>query len=279
MAENFKMVKGRLGFTSFAVDGGFDEQLRFAETHGFDIVQIGLDIARYFPENIDGSERQRIRRAFARQGISLCFHGPSDIPLMNRHDRIRLAGLERYYEMIDLAVDLNSEYFVIHPGRLAFYSVSKKEVFFMERKIPALHLGLFEDSLGRLLAYAGDRIKLCIENTYAMPSQFLSVVSALIRENGLGLVWDAGHTELVAPAQRQRVIRFFQDNIKSVRLGHLHDVSGGADHKELGTGDINVFGYLEIFNALGVDIILEIFPEDKLLNSIEYLRKRQAAET
>ena len=149
----------------------------------------------------------------------------------------------------------------------------------MDRKIPSLHVKLFEDSLTKLLKYTGDRITLCMENTYALPYPFLNVVSRLADENGLGLVWDAGHTELAAPAARERTIKFFQDNIKSVRLAHLHDVSDGADHKELGTGEVNIDGYLEIFNTIGVDIVLEIFPEEKLLKSVEYLKKLQPAQT
>lgn len=279
MANSFDMIKGRLGFASYAVRGGFDQILKFAGEHGFDLVQIGMDSNRYFPESVEADERGRVSRMFAENDIQLCFHGPSDLPLMNRHDAIRSAALTRYYEMIDLAVDLGGIYFVIHPGRLAFYSVSKKEIIFMDRKIPSLHVGLFEDSLLKLLEYSKGRITLCMENTYALPYPFLNVVSRLAVENGLGLVWDAGHTELAAPAARERTIKFFQDNIGRVRLAHLHDVSEGADHKELGTGEVNIDGYLEIFNTIGVDIILEIFPEDKLLKSVEYLKRLQLAET
>ncbi len=279
MANSFDMIKGRLGFASYAVRGGFDQILKFAREHGFDLVQIGMDSNSYFPESVDSEERGRVSLMFAEYDIQLCFHGPSDLPLMNRHDAIRSAALARYYEMIDLAVDLGGIYFVIHPGRLAFYSVSKKKIIFMDRKIPSLHVGLFEDSLINLLKYAGDRIALCMENTYALPYPFLNVVSRLANENGLGLVWDAGHTEIAAPAARERTIKFFQENIRRVRLAHLHDVSEGADHKELGTGEVNIDGYLEIFNTIGVDIVLEIFPEDKLLKSVEYLKRLQLAET
>jgi len=268
-------IKGRLGFTNYAVDGDFDRLLSFSLEHGFDLVQIAQDSSRFFPENIDSETAGIVASRFAENGVALCFHGPSDIPLLNRHEKIRLAGLERYFEMIDSAVQFGGKYFVIHPGRLAFYSVSKKEVIFMERKIPSVHLHLFKDSLERLLAHAGNALEICLENTYGLPTQFLEIVSTLTKERGLKLVWDTGHTELAKPALRERVIKFFQDNINSVRLGHLHDVAQGSDHQELGSGESNVEGYIEIFNTLGVDIVLEIFPEKQLLNSLDYLRKLQ----
>lgn len=276
MTRRLKTVKGRIGFANHAVKGGYDELLSFSTRHGFDLVQIGLDSSRFFPERMKEKRRKIVAGEFSRRDIALCFHGPSDIPLMNRHAKIRFAGLERYFEMIDLAVDLGGEYFIIHPGRLAFYSVAKKQVIFMERKLPGLHVSLFEDSLRKLLHYSKERISLCMENTHGLPPQFLNILSALADEEGLGLVWDTGHTEMAPPAQRERTIKFFQDNLKAVKLGHLHDVSDGADHKQLGTGEINVDGYIEIFNTMGIDIVLEVFPHDQLLRSAEYLRNHQA---
>ena len=253
--------------------GDYNTLVAFSLTHGFALTQINLDNPRYFPERHNREERAMIRRAYREKNIGLCFHGPSDIPLMNRHEKIRLAGLERVYEMIDMAVDMGGEYFIFHPGRLAFYSMSTQKVFFMEQRYPERIMEIFADSLKRLISYCSGRILLCIENTHAISGPYLSAISRLVSENGLALVWDVGHTEQLAEPKRQQLIRFFQDNIKHVKLAHLHDVVGDADHKALGSGRLDVAAYLEIFDTLGIDIILEIFPENDLLRSVEYLRK------
>lgn len=276
MAEADRIFKGRLGFTSFAIGGAIDKMLEFASQHGFGLVQLALDDSRYFPERMNSDERRRISENFKSQGIRFCFHGPSDIPLMNRHHSIRLAGLERLYEMIDMAVEMGGEYFIFHPGRLAFYSISSHRVIFMEQKIPGRHIDLFSDSVTRLLDYAGDRIKLCIENTHSLPQQFLDRITRMVTEDGLNLAWDVGHTELAPPAKRERIIKYFQENIRRVKLGHLHDVSNGADHKALGTGKVNITGYLEIFDTIGADVILEVFPKSELLKSLEYINNLES---
>ena len=276
MAKVDRIFKGRLGFISFAISGAFDKILEFASRYGFGLVQVALDDSRYFPEQINPDERRRVSESFKSQGIGLCFHGPSDIPLMNRHRSIRLAGLERLYGMLDMAVEMGGEYFIFHPGRLAFYSISSHRVIFMEQKIPGRHIDLFSDSVTRLLDYAGDRIKLCIENTHTLPQQFLDTIARMVTEDGLNLAWDVGHTELAPPAKRERIIKFFQENIRRVKLGHLHDVSNGADHKALGTGKVNITGYLEIFDTIGADVILEVFPKSELLKSIEYINNLES---
>jgi len=270
------IIKGRLGFTSFGIGGSFDKLLEFASRHGFDLVQVALDDSRYFPERINPDERRRISESFKSRRMGLCFHGPSDIPLMNRHRSVRLAGLKRLSEMLDMAVELGGEYFIFHPGRLAFYSISRHRVIFMEQRIPGRHIELFADSVSRLLDYAGNRIKLCVENTHTLPQQFLDRIARLAIEDGLNLVWDVGHTELAPPGKRERVIKFFQENIRRVKLGHLHDVVNGADHKALGTGEVNITGYLEIFDTIGADVILEVFPESDLLKSVEYIKNLES---
>jgi sugar phosphate isomerase/epimerase len=191
---------------------------------------------------------------------------------MNRHEKIRLAGIDRVCEMIDMAIDMGAEYFIFHPGRLAFYSMSTKRVFFMEQRHPEYVMELLSDSLKRLISHCGTRITLCLENTHAVSSSLLKVLGRLAAEDGLSLVWDVGHTEQLPEARRAQLIRFFQDNIKHVKLAHLHDIREESEHKSLGSGRLDVAAYLEIFNAMGIDIILEIFPESELLSSLEYVK-------
>ncbi len=258
--------------------GGFSNLAIFSQEYGFGLIQISLDNPRNFPEHLSKSERADIRARYTELGIGLCFHSPSDIPLMNRHENVRRAALERSFEMIDLAIDLGGEYFIFHPGRLAFYSLSTKKIFFMEQRYPDRISELFSDSLSRLLAHCAGRIELCIENTHAISAPFLNIIGNLASHEGLGLVWDAGHTEQLVGPKRAQVIKFFQDHIKHVRLAHLHDIVDGADHKALGAGQLDVVGYLEIFNALSIDVILEIFPKEALIQSVEYLSKLTVAD-
>jgi sugar phosphate isomerase/epimerase len=194
---------------------------------------------------------------------------------MNRHEKIRLAAIERLCEMIDMAVEMKGEYFILHPGRLAFYSLSSRKVFFMEQRYPERIGKLFEDSLTRILGRSRGRIALCLENTHTIAAPFLKIVNRLVSDSGLYLVWDVGHTEQLGEARRQEVLRFFQNNIKYVKLAHLHDVKDEVNHITLGSGNLKIAGYLEIFNALSLDIILEIFPEDALLKSLDYLRNME----
>ena len=145
--------------------------------------------------------------------------------------------------MLDLAIDLNGEYFVFHPGRLAFYSLGKKEIVFMERRFPDKHIELFSSSVKKILEYADGKIKICIENTNYLPVQFLNAISRLAIENRLCLALDVGHTENLPPNERAIMLKFYSDNIKYVKLVHLHDITKVGGHKALGTGNLNISPY------------------------------------
>lgn len=178
--------------------------------------------------------------------------------------------------MIELSIDMKAEYFIFHPGRLAFYSLSSQKVFFMEQRYPERIGEVFHDSIRKIIGFAAGRVKLCLENTHTVISPFLRIIEKLADQEGLGLVWDVGHVEQLSEAKRQQMLKFFQDNARHVKLGHLHDIKGKSDHKTLGSGKLNVAGYLEVFKALSLDIVLEIFPEGELLKSLEYIRNINA---
>lgn len=239
-------------------------------------MQLSLDFSRLFPENLAESSRREIREYYDNKSIGLYFHGPSDIPLMNRHDAVRNAGLNRIFEMIDLAVELGGVYFIFHPGRLAFYSTGKDKVVFMENCVPSRHLDFFRDSLHKILEYASKRITVCIENTHYMPLSFFDVINETVGNRGLRLVWDIGYTDVLPADKKARMLKFYNDNIRYVKIVHLHNITDSGGHKTLSTGMVNVPAYIDIISAIRADVVLEIFPEKSLLESVKYLNRLTA---
>ncbi len=266
-----KRFGGKIGFAASPLSRDIKSTADFAREHDFDFVQLSLDFSRLFPENLSESTRRKIREYYNSKNIGLYFHGPSDIPLLNRHDAVREAGLNRIFEMIDLAVELGGVYFIFHPGRLAFYSTGKNKVVFMENRIPSKHLDFFRDSLYKILEYASGRISVCIENTHYMPLGFLDIINDTLRDRGLHLVWDIGYTDILPPDKRARMLKFYNDNIRYVKIVHLHNITDSGGHKTLSTGMVNVPAYIDIINTIRADVVLEIFPEKSLLESVKYL--------
>jgi sugar phosphate isomerase/epimerase len=175
-------------------------------------------------------------------------------------------------EMIDLAVDLGGEYFIFHPGRLAFYSLGKNEITFMENRFPGKHADFLKTSLESVLDHAAGRITVCMENTYYLAPGLRHIISSLAETHGLRLAWDVGYTEVLPARRKATMLKFFNENIRKVSIAHIHDITDAGAHKMLGTGLLNVSAYLEIIRVINADIILEIFPEKDLLESLKYIK-------
>lgn len=60
-----------------------------------------------------------------------------------------------------------------------------------------------------------------------------------------------------------------------IRHMHIHDFGGKKDHKELGSGLIDVKKYLAFCKSKNIYAVIEIKRTQELVNSIEYLRREK----
>lgn len=60
-----------------------------------------------------------------------------------------------------------------------------------------------------------------------------------------------------------------------IRHMHIHDFDGKKDHKELGSGLIDVKKYLEFCRSKNIYAVIEIKRMQELVNSIEYLKREK----
>lgn len=244
---------------------------------GLAAYQVSGDFQVNFPENLGPKERLEVKQFNEQNGLKLHFHAPTDIPLASRHKHLRLSGVERLFEFIELAVDMGAKSFIFHPGRFAFYKISTGKIVVTSREIPEVYFERFYDSVKRLVDFNKNRIELLLENTYNFSDKLIEVVDRYLELSSTGLVWDIGHMHhsMMLSQNRQRDLRqiadFFSNRLKKIKLAHIHDVSSRKGHLALGTGSLDLGPYIEILDNLGIDMIIEVFTEKDLKTSIAFL--------
>jgi sugar phosphate isomerase/epimerase len=269
----------RVGFSEYSANTKAIDAAAKCVRLGLTSYQITGDFQLNFPENIDKNEREQIREFNTEQGIALHYHAPTDIPLASRHHHLRLSGVERLIEYLELAIDLGARSFIFHPGRFAFYKISSGKVVLAQRDIPDIYFERFYDSVKRLVNYTAGRINLLLENTYNFSKQLIGIVDRFLELPSTGLVWDIGHmhhkksTGLNRESSTAQIAEFFSDRLKHIKLAHIHDVAGVKGHLALGAGEIKLAPYIDIINTLGIDMIVEVFSEQDLQTSIEYINR------
>jgi len=244
---------------------------------GLTALQLVGDFHVNFPENISKIEREKVKNLIYDNGFHLHYHAPSDIPLASRHNILREGGLLRMREYIELAAQMGAKSFVFHPGRFAFYKIGSGKMVLAKRDIPEIYLKRFYDSAARLVEYSAGRLNILLENTFSFTSQLIDIITRFLNLPSTGLVWDIGHEHLDRKTHHRNYpskvqpSEFFLERLNKVKLAHLHDALKNRSHLPLGSGEIDIAAYIDIFTRSNIDMIIEVFNENDLKASIEYV--------
>lgn len=243
--------------------------------------QLSGDFAVNFPENISQNEREQLSDFINENSIHLHYHAPSDIPLSSRHDKLRLGGVQRLMEYIDLAADMGAVSFVFHSGRFAFYKISSQKIVLANKNVPELYYDRLYNSVYRLAEYTNGRLQLLLENTHNFSDKIISVIDRFLKIPYTGLVWDIGHINHgrnYNQASKNSMADFFSNRIKSIKLAHIHDSANNKSHLPLGTGNLNISAYIDIFSSQNIEMIIEVLSDDDLMKSLEYIQTLKLKE-
>jgi sugar phosphate isomerase/epimerase len=197
--------------------------------------------------------------------IKTSVHSPlSDINLASPNKSIRKTSISQVKKSMDLAVDLNSEIVVVHPGQVPFLS----------RRFKDKILSNSFTSLDECQSYAEDiGISMCVENMPHMEGflfQDINELNQLVKDLGALITLDVGHAHTMGFSTNEM--------ISSDHLGHLHlsDNDGSFDnHEALGECNIDFENLLKTLNKKNYRGILtiEVKNEIELLKSLDYLRE------
>ena len=267
-----------LGYAEYSPHVGVLEAVEKCHRRRLNAVQLSGDLPVNFPENIGSTVRKAVRSYIETNKLNLHFHAPSDIPLASRHNQIRLGGLQRMAEFIELAADMGAKTFVFHPGRFAYYRIGTGRIVMAEKKVPSIYFERFHDSMTRLIESGAGRLELLLENTHVFSTDFIEVIDRFLTLPKAGLAWDIGHMlnksrrDPVESASVTESADFFAERLDHVKLAHLHDITPGRSHLALGKGNLNIASYYEIFRRLNIEMIIEVFSESDLDESLKYLQ-------
>lgn len=262
-----KEIFHRLAYAATLGEENIFTAIDFAVENGFSAIEINLNVPNFFPERYNEGERRRIKEKIEKEGITLSFHAPEDIPLYHLHSSVRRAGLERFKDCIDFAEEIGGKKITFHTGTSVCFTQTDKKIYLQE-VYPDIFKELLKEALIELRDYAKGRIMPCIENVGNFNNTIKDVLEELLPEGDLYLTWDIGHS--YGQEENQE---FFLRNIKYIGNCHIHDHNGSQDHQVIGEGKIDFIHYFKRLEDIDTSFVLEIRPVEKALLSRENLKK------
>ena len=176
---------------------------------------------------------------------------------------------------IDVLKRLMTEYkdkaavrrFNLHINRGVFTTMPDKIIFVHER-FNQDYLVACRKSFKELSDFAvANDFEICFEN-YKVTDCILGTFKEIINFPNLYYTLDFGHDMVTG----KRASAQFMETPEKIRHVHLHDVVDGADHRELGTGIVDVKAVLDFCRNNNTDIVVEVRRKEQLTNSIVYLK-------
>lgn len=259
----------RIGYAAAVGEKDILSAIDFAAAHGMNAVEINMNMPCFFPEGYSKEARNDIRLYKKEKDVALTLHAPEDISLLQLHEEVREAGINRLKEIIDFGCDIGATRMTVHVGTSVYFTMTEGKSYLEE-----LHYQDFKrilkNSLIGLGDYCGDRMKLCVENSGRFPKVLIQeVLEELLDRENIYLTWDIGHSY----SNLYGEVEFFHRHLDRIKTCHLHDVNEISDHQIIGTGKVDFIGHMEKMGKADMIYIIEVRPREKAAISFENLKK------
>ncbi|QEE15140.1 sugar phosphate isomerase/epimerase family protein [Promethearchaeum syntrophicum] len=250
------------------------EALNYAKNNNFTGIQLAVESPHFSFEHLSHEKRVDIKNFCINNGLYINIHAPDGISLFNTNHQLQNGIFEYFKELFKFAKDISSQLVTIHLGTMTdFPTDSLPELKYPEEDIK-LYRNSLKENLNRLISLIDGQFILSIEN-YRVDSFTLDVLQSFIKNKKCWLCYDVAKAHYDKHHNNFEVYQFFQDNQKSIKQVHLHDVNeNGRAHRVIGSGiiDFNEM-MIKIKESPVIDYCIEVRPHSKALESLRNLKQ------
>ncbi len=234
---------------------------------GLDFVELNLNFPDFLLHKLDARELNRLAEEF---GIGYTIHLDDEMNVADFNPHVFEANCRTVIQAIGLARKIGARKLNMHLSRGAKYTLPDRVIYFFEAYPDAYleNIRAFRDACAQAV---GDRdITVCVENTTGFLPFQRQAVELLLESPAFGLTFDIGHNYCAGNADEEWILSH-ADRLKHF---HIHDaLEGNKDHRQLGTGELDVRRYVELARQLGASVVVETKTGNALEQSVQWLRE------
>lgn len=255
----------RIGYAASVGEKSILDSMEFAKINGFNAVEINMNMKCFFPENYDKKDIENIKKYKKENDIEITMHAPEDIFILNLHEKVRNAGIDRLKEIIAFGKNICASRITIHIGPTPYFTLTDSK-YYLDDAYHEEYKEILKDCLVDLSDYCENKIKLCVENSGRFTEKlYQDVLDNMIYRKNIFLTWDIGHSYYEIYDE----INFFKKHINKIRTVHVHDVNDISDHQVVGDGKIDFSKYVEDIGCKDKVYIIEVRPREKAVESLK----------
>lgn len=233
---------------------------------GLDFVEINMNLPRYQIRRMDPARFRRVAREY---GIGYTVHLDENMNFCDFNPAVAAAYRDTAVRTVAFARELEIPVLNLHMPSGVYFTLPEGKVYLFEKYREAFRENLLRFRQACEMAAAGSGVRLCVENWHGYTPWQVEALDLLLESPVFGLTFDVGHNfciggadEPVILARKERLVHM-----------HLHGVDRGADHKALGTGQLDVARYLPLARERDCSAVLETKTPEGLRQSVRWLRE------
>ncbi len=236
---------------------------------GLDFLELNINFPQFTLEKLNIEELKAIAAGF---GIFYTLHLDDEMSIADFNPYVAEGYCRTVYDAVELAKKLGITKLNMHMSRGAKYTLPDRVIYFFEAYEEEYlnRIRAFRDACTQAIGDSG--VMICVENTAGFLPFQKKAVEALLQSPAFGLTFDIGHNYCSGNMDED----WIRENSDRLHHMHVHDACDGKkDHRTLGTGELDIPGYMALAENCNCTVVLETKTFDALRESMAWLKKER----
>lgn len=254
------------GMPTMIETGSVADCARLCRELGLGFVELNLNFPQFLLQKLDV---QTLCREAQINSIGYTIHLDDEMSIADFNPYIAQGYCRTVVEAVELAKKIGAKKLNMHMSRGAKYTLPDRVIYFFEayREDYLRNIRMFRDACEKAIGDSG--ILICVENTNGFLPFQREAVEVLLESPVFGLTFDIGHN-YCAGGMDEVWILSHKDRLRHF---HIHDACDwNKDHRELGSGELDIPHYLELARELGCTVVLETKTAASLADSARWVQ-------
>ena len=236
---------------------------------GLSFVEMNMNLPQYQVQTMNAGHLAKVAKEY---GIGYTIHLDENMNVADFNPDVAAAYRNSVVQTIELAKRLEIGVLNMHMIYGVYFTLPHEKVFLFEQygKEYRDNMLRYRDACEKAIGDSG--IRVCIENWHGYRPWQLPVLDEMLHSPAFGLTYDVGHNHCIGGADEPHIFA----RLEKLHHMHLHDVRDGTkDHQALGTGELDIFKYLNLAKERDCSVVVETKTIAGLKESARWLKENR----
>lgn len=258
----------KLGMPTMVEMQTIEEGAALCQELNLDFLELNINFPQFTLKELNVEE---LKALAAKYNIYYTLHLDDEMSIADFNPYVADGYCQTVYDAVELSKKLGIKKLNMHMSRGAKYTLPDRVIYFFEayEKDYLRRITEFRDACTAAIGDSG--IMICVENTAGFLPFQRKAVEIMLESPAFGLTFDIGHNYCSGNMDEDWILAH-ADRLHHM---HVHDAKDGKkDHRTLGTGELDIPGYLALAEKHDCTVVLETKTFDALRQSMQWIENR-----